>query len=305
MPNLCRQISGPGAAATGEAWMRICRRLRLEFGEDVFSSWFGCLELDALSDDDADLSVPTKFLKLDSIALYAQDSSGARQRIPHDQTGIDQCSFLDTASSLPCQWRPPRSYSLRRRGFGKRPKRHFIGVLLPDGGIRRDNAIFEKNDLDGGLRGGNSHGVAVGSPFNFLEFSRRFIQPARPCRGAESCFRDGEIDDFVLCRGGSMRDSLEKVGLTQSDKSVEIKRIVKQWVCRLPSSAGLSGRSSVRHWSPTWKAGCASNAPSSRAATISPRRWITCSNAGPRSPASSMMGVSASLTMPRNERCAE
>ena len=63
MPNLCRQISEPGAVATGEAWMRICRRLRLELGEDVFSSWFGCLELDALSDDAAYLSVPTKFLK--------------------------------------------------------------------------------------------------------------------------------------------------------------------------------------------------------------------------------------------------
>jgi chromosomal replication initiator protein len=63
MPNLRRQISEPGAAATGEAWMRICRRLRLELGEDVFSSWFGCLELDALSGEDAYLSVPTKFLK--------------------------------------------------------------------------------------------------------------------------------------------------------------------------------------------------------------------------------------------------
>ena len=63
MPNLRRQISEPGAAATGEAWMRICRRLRLELGEDVFSSWFGCLELDALSGEDASLSVPTKFLK--------------------------------------------------------------------------------------------------------------------------------------------------------------------------------------------------------------------------------------------------
>src|ERR1019366_7688148 len=63
MPNVRRQISEPGAAATNEAWMRICRRLRLELGEDVFSSWFGCLELDALSDADAYLSVPTKFLK--------------------------------------------------------------------------------------------------------------------------------------------------------------------------------------------------------------------------------------------------
>ena len=63
MPDVRRQIPDSGAAATGEAWMRICRRLRLELGEDVFSSWFGCLELDALSDADAYLSVPTKFLK--------------------------------------------------------------------------------------------------------------------------------------------------------------------------------------------------------------------------------------------------
>jgi chromosomal replication initiator protein len=63
MPNARRQISESSAAATGEAWMRICRRLRLELGEDVFTSWFGCLELDRLSGDDAYLSVPTKFLK--------------------------------------------------------------------------------------------------------------------------------------------------------------------------------------------------------------------------------------------------
>jgi chromosomal replication initiator protein len=63
MPNLRRQFSEPSAAAHGEAWMRICRRLRLELGEDVFSSWFGCLELDGVSGEDAHLSVPTKFLK--------------------------------------------------------------------------------------------------------------------------------------------------------------------------------------------------------------------------------------------------
>ncbi len=73
MPDLRRQISDPrdlgetatsrGGAGKGEAWMRICRLLRVELGEEVFSSWFGCLELDALSDQDAYLSVPTKFLK--------------------------------------------------------------------------------------------------------------------------------------------------------------------------------------------------------------------------------------------------
>ena len=73
MPDLRRQISDPGdlgetasargGADTGEAWTRIRRRLRAELGEVVFSSWFGCLELDALADQDVYLSVPTKFLK--------------------------------------------------------------------------------------------------------------------------------------------------------------------------------------------------------------------------------------------------
>src|SRR3984893_1112928 len=74
MPDLRRQISDPsdlgetaissrGGAGKGEAWTRIRRRLRAELGEEVFSSWFGCLELDAFSDQDVYLSVPTKFLK--------------------------------------------------------------------------------------------------------------------------------------------------------------------------------------------------------------------------------------------------
>ncbi|MGH6795817.1 MAG: chromosomal replication initiator protein DnaA, partial [Methylocella sp.] len=55
MPELRRLISNPtnvgetassrGGAGEGEAWMRIRRRLRAELGEEVFSSWFGCLEL--------------------------------------------------------------------------------------------------------------------------------------------------------------------------------------------------------------------------------------------------------------------
>ena len=50
-------------AKTDDVWNRICRRLRAELGEDVFTSWFGRLELDAVAGDVAQLSVPTKFLK--------------------------------------------------------------------------------------------------------------------------------------------------------------------------------------------------------------------------------------------------
>jgi chromosomal replication initiator protein len=45
------------------AWSRISQRLNAEFGEDVYTSWFARLELDALRAGLAYCSVPTKFLK--------------------------------------------------------------------------------------------------------------------------------------------------------------------------------------------------------------------------------------------------
>jgi len=46
-----------------QAWKKCTMRLRAELGEDVYSSWFGRLELDEIIDGEARLSVPTKFLK--------------------------------------------------------------------------------------------------------------------------------------------------------------------------------------------------------------------------------------------------
>jgi hypothetical protein len=73
---------------------------------------------------------------------------------------------------------------------------------------------------------------------------------------------------------------------------------------RVPIGAKLSARSSARHWSRICKHGCASSVPSSRAATMSPKPWTTCSSVGPRSPGSSTMGESAYQTTPPNELCA-
>ena len=47
----------------GDLWSRIARRLRAELGEEIFTSWFGRLELEGILDGSAQLSVPTKFLK--------------------------------------------------------------------------------------------------------------------------------------------------------------------------------------------------------------------------------------------------
>lgn len=58
--------SGPTPSVVSgsfEAWDRVRRRLRAELGEDVFSSWFGRLELVDISDRVANFTVPTRFLK--------------------------------------------------------------------------------------------------------------------------------------------------------------------------------------------------------------------------------------------------
>ena len=55
-----------------EAWERVRRRLRAELGEDVFSSWFARVEIGAIVDGVAYLTVPTRFLKSWLEAHYAE-----------------------------------------------------------------------------------------------------------------------------------------------------------------------------------------------------------------------------------------
>ena len=59
-------------ATIQEAWERVRRRLRAELGEDVFSSWFGRLELAGIVEGVAYLTVPTRFLKSWLEAHYAE-----------------------------------------------------------------------------------------------------------------------------------------------------------------------------------------------------------------------------------------
>lgn len=58
-----KDASSPDPAKQNAAWVRVCQRLRAEFGEDVYSSWFARLELDRIEHGVAHCSVPTKFLK--------------------------------------------------------------------------------------------------------------------------------------------------------------------------------------------------------------------------------------------------
>lgn len=46
-----------------DRWTRVKGRLRASVGEDIYSSWFGRLDLEDVHDDSVHLSVPTRFLK--------------------------------------------------------------------------------------------------------------------------------------------------------------------------------------------------------------------------------------------------
>ena len=46
-----------------ERWRRVKDQLRSELGDDVFTSWFGRMELDAVDKGVVRLSVPTRFLR--------------------------------------------------------------------------------------------------------------------------------------------------------------------------------------------------------------------------------------------------
>src|SRR5262245_28218997 len=53
----------PMTSTDQERWSRVKERLRAEVGDDVFSSWFARMDLEAIDGESVRLSVPTRFLK--------------------------------------------------------------------------------------------------------------------------------------------------------------------------------------------------------------------------------------------------
>ncbi len=56
-------LGGSSVPPLAQSWRRCGDRLRAELGDDVFNSWFGRIELEAVAGGQARLSVPTRFLK--------------------------------------------------------------------------------------------------------------------------------------------------------------------------------------------------------------------------------------------------
>src|SRR5476651_1922462 len=55
-----------------DGWNRVKGRLRAEVGDDVYSSWFARMDLEANEDGTVRLSVPTRFLKSWIQSHYAE-----------------------------------------------------------------------------------------------------------------------------------------------------------------------------------------------------------------------------------------
>src|SRR5436305_11644138 len=55
-----------------DRWSRVKGRLRTSVGEDVYTSWFARMDLEAVQQESVRLSVPTRFLKSWIQAHYAE-----------------------------------------------------------------------------------------------------------------------------------------------------------------------------------------------------------------------------------------
>ena len=58
--------------ADQDGWSRVKGRLRAEVGDDVYSSWFARMDLEAIEEGTVRLSVPTRFLKSWIQSHYAE-----------------------------------------------------------------------------------------------------------------------------------------------------------------------------------------------------------------------------------------
>lgn len=148
-------------ALTNDAWSRVNRRLRAELGDEVYSSWFGRLEVDAFVDGTAHLTVPTKFLRswiqshyLDRILSILRD----------EVEGLHALTIGVRSSSRPMVGRPP----VLESGAVRAAKVDAVGSI--DGMPSTDQKAAQASDKapKGPAREAND-----GDPFNGSPLDRR------------------------------------------------------------------------------------------------------------------------------------
>ncbi len=136
-----RAEGSPDTRAAAETWSRVKRRLRAELGEDVFTSWFARLELDAVCEDCARLTVPTRFLKSWIEAHYA-DRVLSIYRSENASVGRIALSVRGAAMREPvaASRRVEETHPAKSDSAPARPAAPVVAIREPDTGEMNDIA---------------------------------------------------------------------------------------------------------------------------------------------------------------------
>jgi chromosomal replication initiator protein len=97
-----------------DRWRRVKERLRTELGDDVFTSWFGRMELETANDGVLRLSVPTRFLRNWIQSHYSERVLGKWQEEEPTVTRLELMVRSATIKLPPAKPKPPEPLAASR-----------------------------------------------------------------------------------------------------------------------------------------------------------------------------------------------
>jgi chromosomal replication initiator protein len=101
-----------------EGWSRVKGRLRAEVGDDIYSSWFARMDLEAIEDGTVRLSVPTRFLKSWIQSHYAERVLTCWQA---EQSDVGRIELIVRSAVLRSAIAKPRADTGADAAEGSRP----------------------------------------------------------------------------------------------------------------------------------------------------------------------------------------
>jgi chromosomal replication initiator protein len=221
-----------------DRWLRVKERLRIEVGEDVYSSWFARLELDSIADDAIKLSVPTRFLKSWIQSHYAEKLLGCWQSEHPTTTRIELTVRSAVIRQLPPKKVEPAPVHAPVRVNGSEPPRS----LFPPAAAAHDG--FGGSPLDPRL---TFDSFVVGRS-NTLAHAAA-LQVARARRGDAVMFNPLYIHAGVGLGKTHLLQALTWAGNASPDRKVlylTAERFVFGFVAALKAQTAIAFKESLR-----------------------------------------------------------
>ena len=166
-----------------ESWKRCGQRLRVELGEDIFTSWFSSLALESIVAGRARFSVSTKFLKSWIEGHYRERILAALE------------AEIGGIVALEVSVRTPNS-TLAARTAKSDPRLQSPATDADGGATSKSTPMADpagrRSSLEIRKQGflGCARGIAARSPAEFFELSRRSSQSTGILGGAARVSRD-------------------------------------------------------------------------------------------------------------------